>query len=680
MDMPDDSQNELFNAAPVPLVLTSFDGVILGVNRRFTLETGYTLRDIPTVDKWWKAAYPDPSYRDWVKGLWASTVGPALSLGRTIEGGEFTVCCKDGTRRIYIMNVQPLKEHILVDLVDITEQKETARRLAERKEIIRRQGDLAKAVMISESLLDGNVEVFLREITESGVNGLGVARSSVWLYDDQYEIISCIEAFDADSSRHSSGDTLRCSSFPEYTSAHRRGAVIAATDVRVDPRTLNLDAEYLNTHAIQSLLDVPLYFNGRMSGLLSFETTGHTREWNSDDERFALILASATSLCFEISERKTAEKTIQALNATLESKVTAQTADLFHANETLQRVNTHLKENIQRLKETQSVMVMNEKLVSLGRLVAGLSHELNTPLAVINESLSFITEHVAGHSAAKTQEQAQYLDDGERDIIRRIRHSLSEQFEEDPSLPLPNQNRLNRKAVLQHFREKQLPHADEVVDELSDLGLLSCASQLEPALSGPHQKPFREVLGSVIGIARSAQLARHAVGKVSDVFAALRAYVTVDSADVPESFALKEAIDALVVLRPDIAARGIVLYRDIPEGLHVYGKRAEIGRICYNILSNAILAVPAGGRIDIVAWPEGPKVRISIRDSGPGIPPELAERIFEPFFTTRAPGEGAGVGLDIARRLADANGATIDFTSEPGNTIFNVHLPVSAGT
>jgi signal transduction histidine kinase len=111
----------------------------------------------------------------------------------------------------------------------------------------------------------------------------------------------------------------------------------------------------------------------------------------------------------------------------------------------------------------------------------------------------------------------------------------------------------------------------------------------------------------------------------------------------------------------------------------VYGFGSELNQVWEKLIDNAIDAAPVGGNVTLTATRRGDFVAVRVADDGPGIPEGHRARIFDPFFTTKPVGSGTGLGLDIARRFTNLNDGDLDFSSEPGHTVFRVRLPV-AGT
>jgi signal transduction histidine kinase len=150
-----------------------------------------------------------------------------------------------------------------------------------------------------------------------------------------------------------------------------------------------------------------------------------------------------------------------------------------------------------------------------------------------------------------------------------------------------------------------------------------------------------------------------------------------DMADVD----IREGLEsALALLSSRAREKGVALVRDFAGDLpRVRAYPGDLNQAWSNLLDNALDAVPAGtGRIVVRAGEEDGMLVAEVRDNGPGVPADLHERVFEPFFTTKDVGEGAGLGLDIARRVVvDLHGGELTLSSVPGDTRFTVRLPLT---
>ncbi len=195
--------------------------------------------------------------------------------------------------------------------LDITERKRAEAALREREQQTRRQNEILLRLMLRGAAFRADLPVALAEITEAAAEIIGTERVSVWRYNEDRSVIQCLDLYERSKQRHSAGETLRSADFPTYMQCHLRGEVIAAVDVRSDPRTREIPASYWDEHDIYSLVDAPVWVHGAMGGIVSFEQVGEPRQWTPEDERFCATMATLVSLCFEAAERARAERALR---------------------------------------------------------------------------------------------------------------------------------------------------------------------------------------------------------------------------------------------------------------------------------------------------------------------------------------------------------------------------------
>jgi signal transduction histidine kinase len=174
---------------------------------------------------------------------------------------------------------------------------------------------------------------------------------------------------------------------------------------------------------------------------------------------------------------------------------------------------------------------------------------------------------------------------------------------------------------------------------------------------------------------------RMAGDRISEIVGAVKSYAYLDQAPVQRVDVRKGLDDTLVILRHKLKA-GIEVTReyepDLPE-IEAWG--SELNQVWTNLIDNATDAMDGKGAISIrAAQADGDEVIVTICDTGPGIPPDVASKIFEPFFTTKPPGVGSGLGLHISHQVVVRHGGRIDLESKPGRTCFVVTLPVTLPT
>jgi two-component system cell cycle sensor histidine kinase/response regulator CckA len=196
-------------------------------------------------------------------------------------------------------------------------QREAERRAAEERNARQRSALIA---LTGHRDLDGReVPTALRLITEAAARTLGVARVSIWRYNRNHTSIECVDLFELEAGRHSSGSILSAATHPGYFRALAEVDVIAADDAVHDPRTKEFADDYLRPLGIQSMLDVPVQVGGVLDGVLCHEHIGMQREWTTDEKTFAVAMANLVSLALEGGERREAERAVAEKTEVLEA-------------------------------------------------------------------------------------------------------------------------------------------------------------------------------------------------------------------------------------------------------------------------------------------------------------------------------------------------------------------------
>jgi signal transduction histidine kinase len=167
--------------------------------------------------------------------------------------------------------------------------------------------------------------------------------------------------------------------------------------------------------------------------------------------------------------------------------------------------------------------------------------------------------------------------------------------------------------------------------------------------------------------------------RISGLVKAVKGFTNMDQAMVAQPVDLGSSLgNTVAVLRSKAREKSVAVSVELEAGLpHVRGYAGELNQIWGNLIDNALDAVPAGGRVDVLASRNGQGVAVRVVDNGPGIPAQDLGRIFDPFFTTKPMGQGMGLGLDIVRRLVRHNEAAIEVESNRGRTEFRVTLPIA---
>jgi signal transduction histidine kinase len=316
-----------------------------------------------------------------------------------------------------------------------------------------------------------------------------------------------------------------------------------------------------------------------------------------------------------------------------------------------------------------------EKMASLGKLAAGLAHELNNPASAAARSAQLISQALAESDAASRAFGAADLDAHALAMVERIRSICGAAPATSVLSPLERADREESLAnwLLDHGADDALAaplaETDVTLALLDDLAATISGDQLVTSL--------RWVAAgcTVRGLARDIE---RAASRVHELVSAVKGFTYMDRAASPEPVDIAKGLtDTLAVMAAKARKKSASLTVDVPADLpRVRGFGGELNQVWANLVDNALDAVSDGGQVIVTARAAGAKVVVRVTDDGPGIPAEVKSRIFDPFFTTKPVGKGTGLGLDIVRRLVDRNDGSIEVESEPGQTEFRVALPV----
>jgi signal transduction histidine kinase len=318
----------------------------------------------------------------------------------------------------------------------------------------------------------------------------------------------------------------------------------------------------------------------------------------------------------------------------------------------------------------------NEKMISLGKLAAGLAHELNNPASAIERSAALLTDRLEETEKATRALSAAQLSDVQLAAIDAIIVSCLAKQTQTVRSPLEQSDR--EEAIADWLAAHRLDSANAYM--LADTEVtFEALDQLATAVSGPALNAVLRWAAAGCSVRRLASLIQDAAMRVSGMVKAIKEFTSMDQAMVARSVDLGPSLGSTVaVLQSKSHQKSVTVSVELESGLPpVRGYAGELNQIWGNLLDNALDAVPPGGRVTVTARREGERVVVRIIDNGPGIPPQNISRIFDPFFTTKPMGQGTGLGLDIVRRLVRHNEGAIDVDSTPGRTEFQVTLPIA---
>ncbi len=331
---------------------------------------------------------------------------------------------------------------------------------------------------------------------------------------------------------------------------------------------------------------------------------------------------------------------------------------------------------VDRARLFTSSDLRDEKLTSLGRLAAGLAHELNNPTSAVVRSAKTLTGSLAAAEDAARRLGAARLSDAQLAAIDAVRALCATQ-------PAP----AALSAVARADREDAIAYwlaehggSEGCAVPLAETGVtLAALDTLAATVGGDALDATLQWLSAGCLVRALSGEIETAASRIHDLVGAVKGFTYMDHAPTPEPVDVRRGImDTLTMLGAKTRAKSVEvsvrLADDLPQA-HAVG--AELNQVWMNLIDNALDAVAPGGHVEVTAGLELTRVVVRISDDGPGIPSHIQGRIFDPFFTTKGVGKGTGLGLDIVRRLVQRHDGEIEVVSRPGRTEFAVGLPVA---
>ena len=318
------------------------------------------------------------------------------------------------------------------------------------------------------------------------------------------------------------------------------------------------------------------------------------------------------------------------------------------------------------------------KLISLGTLAAGLTHELNNPAAAVERSAQEAREVFRSSSARAVRLGALEMSPAERLVVAGLPEEAATRAENARELDSLERSDLEGEVAL-WLEDRGLAEAWDLSPTLVGAGLdAEWLDGLEGRLSDSSVGDVVSWLASEVAGDELLRDIRHASARISELVGAVKYYSHMDNTPLKEADVKIGLENTLILLRHKLKKGNVEVTRDYEEDLPpVCAHGGELNQVWTNLLDNAIDAVDGEGHIGVKALREGNRVLVEIYDDGPSIPEELRDRIFEPFFTTKEAGKGTGLGLDISHRVVvEELGGDIRVLSEPGDTRFQVRLPI----
>jgi signal transduction histidine kinase len=328
-----------------------------------------------------------------------------------------------------------------------------------------------------------------------------------------------------------------------------------------------------------------------------------------------------------------------------------------------------------RIRETTRFEQQRDRLASLGKLSAGLAHELNNPASAAKRAASQLRQILKKIKDASHELGRRELTAPQRAEIENLENSFTQR--EGPPLDTLTASDMEEQidSLLRSHGQTDLWQlsADLARRGITPAALESLFANLEAATAR----------AALIRIAASVEIANllneieSSTSRISDLVLAIKEYTYMDQSPIQNVDVIKSLENTLTILNHKLK-HGVTVKRDyqkVPFLVNSFG--SELSQVWTNLIDNAVDAMGGNGELRVRTYRDDSCVVVEIGDNGPGIPAEVEAHMFEPFFTTKAVGQGTGLGLDTVQRIVKKHRGNIQVDSQPGDTRFQVWLPLA---
>jgi len=325
-------------------------------------------------------------------------------------------------------------------------------------------------------------------------------------------------------------------------------------------------------------------------------------------------------------------------------------------------------------RSIESTARQREALVTLGKLSAGLAHEINNPAAATIRAVDELETACQTLLSSLTRLADEEISPRQFAALDALRREIKPQAAAWSPLDLADQE----DALSAWLTRHGVGHEWIIAPALAAAGVdLAWCERAAQALDGPALEPGLEWVASTLSAAALLSDIKESSRRISQLVAAVKSYSQMDRASV-QRINVTDGLESTLVMLGHKLRGGVTVVRDygtdVPE-IEAYA--GELNQVWTNLIDNAVDAMGGAGTLRVATRAEASEVVVEIGDTGPGMSPQVAARAFDAFYTTKEVGKGTGLGLDIAQRIVvERHGGTISIDSRPGETVLRVRLPL----
>jgi len=325
-------------------------------------------------------------------------------------------------------------------------------------------------------------------------------------------------------------------------------------------------------------------------------------------------------------------------------------------------------------RSIESTARQRESLVTLGKLAAGLAHELNNPASAAERAVNALESACADLLSSVGLLARGGLSAGQFAALDALRAEIEPPAVDPDPLALADREEALSTWLTGHGVVREWT----IAPPLAAAGVDSAWCERAAAvLEGPALEAGLEWVASSLSVATLLGEVKESTRRISELVAAVRSYSQLDRASI-QHIDVTDGLDSTLVMLGHKLRGGVTVVRDYGADVpRIDAHAGELNQVWTNLIDNAVDAMDGRGTLRVATRADGDGVVVEIGDTGPGMPPHVADRAFEPFYTTKDVGKGTGLGLDIARRIVvDRHGGAITVDPRPGETVLVVRLPL----
>jgi signal transduction histidine kinase len=492
-------------------------------------------------------------------------------------------------------------------------------------------------------------EAQLRAIVECAGCTLAVERTSYWSLVEDGEAIACEHLYTRSTATFTAGGKLAAGDYPSYFRALRTCQSIDASEAATDPRTVEFATGYFDVHGIKSMLDVPVWQEGRLAGVVCLEDmTG--RHWTSEDVAFARSIAQHIATTLESAARDRAEERYRLVSNAIGEVV-------WDADFPKGKVDW--SGAMKAFRYPQDAMGAVDWWVSKihpddrARVAESFNAAKKDPST---ESWSAEYRFSRGDGTiANVLDRGFFVRDADGHAVRAV----------GAMVDVTEQRELERRVAISDRMASVGTLAAGVAHEINN-PLSYVLGNLELGVTMLEARPF-----DYPELLESLREAREGAGRVAEIVRSMRSFARTEVVTVGAVVDVDRAVSSALTMAMNEIRHHSRLTKHLGRPPLAQGRETPLVQVVLNLLLNAAQAISEGNvdrdEITIATGVESKgRIFIEISDTGAGMTPETLGRIFDPFFTTKSVGHGLGLGLSIVHSIVMSFGGEITVSSMPG--------------